>query len=311
MNDDMDRVVPLDQLNDFKVADGDPDVRGWEVLASDGRRIGEVDELLIDTNAMKVRYLDVEVEDGLMAEPDRHVLVPIGYARLDRDRDCVVVDNVASGDLRAMPAYDHAPLTRDFETQVRDSWGAGSTASTGLNTGGAADDFYADTSFDDKRFYGRAGETEERLTRSEEELSVGKREMRTGEVGLEKHVETERVREEVPLRHEEVTVERRPISEPLAASGRTEITEDEIRIPLHEEQAVVEKRVVPKEELVVRKHDVVENETVEADLRKERVEVREEGEVRGEGLRADSPLREDLREDTDLGTRRNDLDRNL
>lgn len=309
MSDDMDRVVPLDQLNDFRVADGDPDVRGWEVLASDGRRIGEVDELLIDTNAMKVRYLDVEVEDGLMAEPDRHVLVPIGYARLDRDRDCVVVDNVASGDLRAMPAYDHAPLTRDFETRVRDSWDGGRAASTGLNTGGAADDFYADTSFDDRRFFGRAGREEGRITRSEEELEVGRREMRAGEVGLEKRVETERVREEVPLRREEVTLERRPISDGLSAAGRGEIGEEEVRIPLHEEQAVVEKRVVPKEELVVRKHEVVENQPVEAELRKERVEVREEGNVRGEGLRADA-ARGDLREDTDLGTRRNGLDRN-
>src|SRR3712207_8809180 len=99
-NENLDQVVPLKQLDDFKVAEGEPDVRGWEVMSSDGRKIGEVDELLIDTNAMKVRYLDVEVDRGMIAEGgDRHVLVPIGYARLERDRDCVVVDNLSATDL--------------------------------------------------------------------------------------------------------------------------------------------------------------------------------------------------------------------
>lgn len=131
-SDDMDRVVPLGQLDDFKVAEGEPDVRGWEVLASDGRKIGEVDELLVDTAAMKVRYLDVDVDDAMMAGgPDRHVLIPIGYARLEADHDRVLVDALASSDLAAVPSYTQGPLTRDFEASVRESFsarrGAGST----------------------------------------------------------------------------------------------------------------------------------------------------------------------------------------
>ena len=130
-NNDMDRVVPLGQLDDYKVAEGDPDVRGWEVMASDGRKIGEVDELLVDTNAMKVRYLDVDVEDGVIGDGmDRHVLIPIGYARLEQERDRVMVDGLASADLHALPAYDQGPLTRDFESSVRDSFSHRGTAST-------------------------------------------------------------------------------------------------------------------------------------------------------------------------------------
>ena len=78
-----DRVVPLDELDDYQVSEGDPDVRGWDVIASDGRKIGEVDELLVDTQAMKVRYLDVDLSDEVIANAggeDRHVLIPIGYA---------------------------------------------------------------------------------------------------------------------------------------------------------------------------------------------------------------------------------------
>ena len=134
--DDMDRVVPLGQLDDFRVAEGDPDVRGWEVLASDGRKIGEVDELLVDTSAMKVRYLDVDVDGGVMGGgEDRHVLIPIGYARLEVERDCVLLDGLASSDLAGLPAYGQGPLTRDFETSVRDSFPRRPTPSEGLMAG--------------------------------------------------------------------------------------------------------------------------------------------------------------------------------
>ncbi|MBD0320986.1 MAG: DUF2382 domain-containing protein, partial [Gemmatimonadetes bacterium] len=294
MANEMDRVVPLGQLDDFKVAEGDPDVRGWEVVASDGRKIGEVDELLIDTNAMKVRYLDVEVENGLMAEPDRHVLVPIGYARLDRSGDRVMVDNIASSDLRTMPAYDQSPVTRDYETTLRDRFMGGAAA--GAATTGAATtgtpastthdtDFYTHDSFDDNRFYGRqtgtAGASEQRLTLSEEELAVGKRQVEAGAVEVNKRVETEHVRESVPVTHEEAIVERRPITDPMAARGATIGEGETIRVPLTEEEVVAETRTVAKEELVVRKHEVTETETVEADLRRERAEVHREGETHG------------------------------
>ena len=284
MANEMDRVVPLGQLDDFKVAEGDPDVRGWQVVASDGRKIGEVDELLIDTNAMKVRYLDVEVENGLMAEPDRHVLVPIGYARLDRSGDRVMVDNIASTDLRTMPAYDQSPVTRDYETTVRNSF-LGGAATTGAAAGGTTHehDFYTHDSFNDNRFYGRGTEnaSEQRLTLSEEELAVGKRQVQAGEVEVEKHVDTRHVSETVPVRHEEAIVERHSITDPLAARGATIGQSETIRVPLTEEEVVAEKRAVAKEELVVRTQQVTETETVEADLRRERAEVHREGTTTG------------------------------
>ncbi len=134
-----------------------------------------------------------------------------------------------------------------------------------------------------------------RLVLKEEELAVGKRAVEAGEVGVTKRVETDHVRENVTLRHDEVEVERRPITDGYVAGGVAETIGDteEIRIPLHAEEAVVEKRVVPKEELVVRKRSVAENETVEADLRREHAEVHREGEtLRNDRMQADAPLRE-------------------
>jgi len=279
MANEMDRVVPLDELDDYKVASGDPDVRGWEVVASDGRKIGSVDNLLIDTGAMKVRYLDVDLDREVVGSgDDRHILIPIGYARLNEDDDRIRVDSLNSTDIAGLPAYKHEPLTREYETSVRERFSAGTT--TGKTSSTSADsDFYATEHYDDNRFYGsrRGSSNEERMTLSEEQLAVGKRQHQAGEVEVRKEVETRHVRENVPTTHDEVTVERRPATGGMNAKARIE--EDEVRIPLNEEELVVDKRVVPKEELVVKKHQVTENQTVEADLRREHGEVRRDGEI--------------------------------
>ena len=71
--------------------------------------------------------------------------------------------------------------------------------------------------------------------------------------------------------HEEVEIERRPITDRSAARN-AKIGEDEVRIPLMAEEAVVEKRTVPKEEVVARKRQVTDEKTVEADVRRERLD---------------------------------------
>jgi uncharacterized protein (TIGR02271 family) len=262
----MDRVVPLNQLSGYKVADGEPDIRGWDVVAGDGSRLGKVDDLLVDTQANKVRYVDVD-------SGDRHVTVPIGYARLEESRHQVLVDGLGSEQMQALPSYTRGAITRDYEEQVG--------RACNVTTAAATPDFYEHDAF-------RGGDREMRLTLNEEQLAVGKRQVEAGEVGVHKTVETEHVHENVQVRHEEVDIERRPIRDPLAAgAGQIIETEDEIRIPLHAEEVVVEKRVVPTEELVVRKRQVVETEGVDTTLRRETAEV--DREVTDTHLRGDRP----------------------
>jgi hypothetical protein len=94
----MERVVPLEELRDREVAPGEPDVRGWEVIAGDGTRLGEVDELLVDGKAGEVRFLDVTVDEELAGDSatTQHLLVPVGSARLDEREDQVFVDGLTS-----------------------------------------------------------------------------------------------------------------------------------------------------------------------------------------------------------------------
>jgi uncharacterized protein (TIGR02271 family) len=117
--------------------------------------------------------------------------------------------------------------------------------------------------------------TDDAMTRSEEELLVGKREQEAGRVRLRKYVVTEYVQQTVPVRHEEVRLEREPITEgnvdrALAGPG---ISEEEHEVVLHEEEVVVEKRVVPKERVRLSKDVVTDEQQVTEQLRKERIDV--------------------------------------
>ena len=191
----------------------------------------------------------------------------------DRDEDYYRTRHTTSG---ASAAYDAS----------RPAYQVGHVAGT--------DDAYAGRSFDDaeadlRRAYeseprGGRGEwasvrdhardayargQEQRLVLSEEQLAVGKRQVQAGEVNLRKEVDTRHVQQTVGLVHDEVSVERRPLSG--ADAGDVRIGEETIRIPLTAEEAVVEKRVVGTEEVILRKQAVTEDQTVEADVRKERL----------------------------------------
>jgi uncharacterized protein (TIGR02271 family) len=115
-----------------------------------------------------------------------------------------------------------------------------------------------------------------RVQRSEEELRAGVREREVGQVNVRKTVRTEREVVRVPKRREEVDIERVPVEgEARESSGATEanIGEDEVVVQVFEEEVVVTKRVVLKEEIRLRKRVVQDEETVEVDLRKEEVEI--------------------------------------
>ena len=124
-------------------------------------------------------------------------------------------------------------------------------------------------------------EDEIRVQRSEEEFVAGTREREAGSVKVRKRVRTDRERLSVPKKREEVSVERVPVEEDRReAEGRggaleSGIVEEdgEIRIPIVEEEIVVEKRPVVKEEIRLRKNVVEEEEVIEEDVRKEEVDV--------------------------------------
>jgi hypothetical protein len=90
-------LTPMRSLKGFKVADGDADIRGWEVRTLSGREIGEVEELLVDERRGEVVMIDIDLKDS-----DDHVNLPIRAVQIDRSRHCVIVDSGEVRDARAM-----------------------------------------------------------------------------------------------------------------------------------------------------------------------------------------------------------------
>ncbi len=109
-----------------------------------------------------------------------------------------------------------------------------------------------------------------RVQRTEEELRAGTREREAGSVNVRKRVRTDREQVRVPRRREEVSVERVPVDE---EGTEAEIGDDEVSVPVVEEEVVVDKRPVVKEEVRVRKDVVEDEEVVEEDVRKEEVDI--------------------------------------
>jgi len=109
-----------------------------------------------------------------------------------------------------------------------------------------------------------------RVQRSEEELQAGVREREAGQVNVKKGVRTEREVVRVPKRREEVLIERVPVD---GEATEAQIGEDEVVVQVFEEEVVVSKKIVLKEEIRIRKRVAWDEETVEVDLRKEEVEI--------------------------------------
>jgi uncharacterized protein (TIGR02271 family) len=241
---------------DYDVAPGEPDVRGWDVCLANDQKIGKVDDLIIDPSAGKVRYLDVDLDRSTLSlDKNRHVMVPISGAQLDTKDDEVVLSDMSRDALLNLPDYEGKNLPEYEGTNLPGSEGKRS-----------------DTTYDQK-LHSRLDEglTTNRMTRSAEELRIGKRMEQKGEVRVSKHIETEHVTQTVPLRGEEVHVERRPVERAVGAAE--ELRDDEIRVPVMQETTVVEKRPVVKEEIIVSKEPRTTEETVEADVRHEEFDV--------------------------------------
>jgi uncharacterized protein (TIGR02271 family) len=127
-------------------------------------------------------------------------------------------------------------------------------------------------------------ETDNAMTRSEEELRIGTERREAGRVRLRKWVETEQQTRTVPVQHEEVRISREPVTD--ANMGRAmdgpSISEEEHEITLTRDEPVASVEAHPVERVRLDKETVTEQQEVSGEVRKERIEV--EGD---EGLRGD------------------------
>jgi len=191
--------------------------------------------------------------------------------------------DLSSGERRSVESRDEerrSERTRDEERYA----GAGSGAPRGDDTGrerGRSRDERGSTLDDGDEI---------RVQRSEEVLRAETREREAGAMRVRKRVRTDRESLAVPKKREEVNVERVPVEEGREASeadqGATagaRMEDDEIVVPIIEEEIVVEKRPVVKEEIRIRKSMIEEEEVVEEDVRKEEIDIDDQTERRDRG----------------------------
>jgi uncharacterized protein (TIGR02271 family) len=122
------------------------------------------------------------------------------------------------------------------------------------------------------------------MTRSEERLNVGKESVPVGRARLRKYVVTENVTTTVPVSHEEVRLEREPITDAnrdVALAGQ-DITEAEHEVRLHAERPVVAKETVPVEQVRLTTESVAGEEQVSEEVRKEQIDEPEVDTTRGQ-----------------------------
>ncbi|HYW07531.1 MAG TPA: PRC-barrel domain-containing protein [Longimicrobium sp.] len=118
------RIVPLSEARDFKLASGAPDLRAWTVFAGDNERVGEIREMLVDPDAMKVRFVSVDLADDLFnLHEDRHVLVPMEVIELrERGKDAWVQGTTAK-QISVLPAYTGGAVEPWMERAVLHAFG--------------------------------------------------------------------------------------------------------------------------------------------------------------------------------------------
>jgi uncharacterized protein (TIGR02271 family) len=237
--------------------------RGLTVLSSDGGKIGKIEEIYVDTETSEPEW--ALVHTGLFGSSSS--FVPIADAQ-DEDGSVKVPFDKSQVTDAPKPNPD-GELSQQDEAALYRHYGldySGSRSDSGLPQDHAADPVGNDVS-------GR--ETDDAMTRSEEELRVGTAQRETGRARLRKHVVTENVTQTVPVQREELRVEREPITDGNrdAAMSGSDLSEEEHEVVLHEEEVVVEKRAVPKERVRMDKDTITEQRHVSEDVRKEQVEL--------------------------------------
>lgn len=249
-----------------------------------GNRLGRIDALFLDEDD-RPEYIGVKI-DPLGS---RSTLVPwSAVTRADEEGGYLEVDvdkvTVANG-----PAFEaDQEITPEQERQVHGHYGI----ERATEDRGAYGDYHAciertgastgpgDTGAATGAEGVPAPEGEIRVQRSEEELRIGTREREAGSMRIRKRVRTEHERMEVPVRREEVRIERVPVS---GETTGAQIGEEEVVVPVTETEVVVSKRPVVKEEILIHKDVVEGTEVVEEDVRREEIEVVDDTDRRREG----------------------------
>jgi uncharacterized protein (TIGR02271 family) len=266
----------------YRLADFDPnyqetfdgaDVKSLDLYTEGGTKVGSVDDVLVDDDG-RFRYL---VINTALMSTGKKILLPIGLSHIDYNAKRVFVDGLSKEQVEHLPEYkDSMVVDYDYEEQVR-----GAYRPTPNN----------DISYDrntynyqqDANLYDLGARDNQTFKLYEERLVAKTNRIKTGEVTVGKHIETETASVSVPVEKERIVIERTTpsSSEAVINSNELQFQEGEVaRIELYEETPDVRKEAFVREEVRIKK--VVDHETVEAreTIRREELDIDAEGNLK-------------------------------
>jgi hypothetical protein len=141
--------------SDYQIVDGEQNIFGWKVKNEADVSIGVVKDLLFELETNAIRYVVVDLSQGMMNLNDKKVAIPIGIAQLHEELPEVIIPNIHGDQFVALPAYDTDKMDEETERQIR--MVIGSPAALRIEeTIAELDDeqFYKHNHFDTAKFYG-------------------------------------------------------------------------------------------------------------------------------------------------------------
>lgn len=275
--------MPLHKIADFdpnyRDTFGGDDVKGLDLYTEGDQKIGTVADVLVDNDG-RFRYLVIDTRSGLT---EKQILLPIGLSRTDYNQQRVYVDGLSKAQVEQLPEYsDRYTVDYDYEEQVRGVYRP-LTANTVSTEAAASTATYDRNTYNyqqDASLYDLNEQNNQTFRLYEERLIANKNRVKTGEVAIGKHIETETERVSVPLEKERVVIERVTPTDAGTVISPNEVAfqEGEIaRIEVYEETPEIHKEAFVREEIRVKK--VVEHETFNAEetVRREELDIDTEG----------------------------------
>ena len=262
----------------------------YSVYVDSDNKVGSVEDGLFDDTTGRFRYLIVDTGAWIFG---KKVLLPIGKAEFDTNDRRVYVRGLTKDQVENLPEYERGKsVDYDQEERVRGVYRepmasqsapvSGSTPVEGMAMAGRTD--YTRDTYDydthDADLY-RAPATDDvnqPIRLYEERLIADKQRMKTGNVRVGKHVETEATQVSVPVERERVVVERTTPTGTTVGDVNHDFTDGEVaNVEVYEEQANVRKEAFVREEVNVRKETEQEVVTERADIRREELDIDGDG----------------------------------
>ncbi|OKH39325.1 photosystem reaction center subunit H [[Phormidium ambiguum] IAM M-71] len=280
--------MALAKIEDFypnyrdELFDGE-DVKGIDVYADGSdEKIGSIKDVLVDDQSGRFRYFVVDTGFWVFG---KKVLLPVGRSRIDANAERIYAIGLTKEQVEQLPEFDELEkVDYDYEDRVRGVYHPQATPQPRVAANQANTYDYEQQ----PSLYGINENNHQKLRLYEERLVANKMRRKAGEVAIGKHVETETARVSVPVEKERVIIERTtPVDAgTVSNTNKLDFQEGEIaRMEVYEEVPEIRKEAFVREEVSVRKEVTRENVSSEETLRREELDIDNQGNLRKEDTR--------------------------